>query len=149
MPENHSGQCLDLDVGHRGALRLGEAADLGLGEADVLHVARGDLRHRGLGLGGRQAEALGRIAVELLRKLANRGVTPRLDFSERRLDRGTDAGVVVVPLGFGFAALEVFGHGCSLFSGGAAQAGAFPAPGVAPVSISKRPQIRDGGGPSR
>jgi hypothetical protein len=36
MPEENARQRLDLDVGHRGALGLGEAADLRLREADVL-----------------------------------------------------------------------------------------------------------------
>ncbi len=46
MTEDHARQGLDLDIGHRGALRLGEGADLVLGKADVLHVAGRDLLHR-------------------------------------------------------------------------------------------------------
>jgi len=114
VPEDHARQRLDLDIGHRGALRLGEAPDLGLGKADVLHLSRRDLGHQGFDLGLREAEGGRRVAVELLRQRPHGGVAALLDIRERGFDHGVDLGAVFCPVGCGLALFQTRDHGSVL-----------------------------------
>ena len=66
VAEDHAGQRLDLDIGHRGALGLGEAPHLRLGEVDVGHVARRHFVHRCIDFRLGQAEGRRRVLVEFL-----------------------------------------------------------------------------------
>ena len=111
MAQNDAGQGFHLDIRHRGALRLGKAADLGLGETDILHVACADLLHRRRDLGRAQPK-LGRVVlVEPHRQVAHRGIAARLDIGQHLFHGGAHARVILGPLAFGLAALEIgYGH---------------------------------------
>ena len=110
MAEDDAGQGLDLDVGHRGLLRLGEAAHLRLGEADIVEVALGDFRDGLFDLLLGQAEGGRLIAIELRGKLADRGVAARLDVLQDALDRGAHLRVVLGARGLGPGGLEMADH---------------------------------------
>ena len=94
MAEDDPGERLNLDIGHRGALRLGKAADLGLCEVDIGHVSRRHLVHRRVDLGLCQPERRRRKLVELFRQIAHSRIAPRLDILQRGLHDGADFGVV-------------------------------------------------------
>jgi len=65
VARHHARQGLDLDVGHRRALDLREAADLRLRKADVVQRARRQAGDAGVDLRGGQAKAFWRPLVEL------------------------------------------------------------------------------------
>ena len=111
VAEHDPGHRLDLDVEHRVALVLREAAHLLLGEADVGELAGGDAAHRPLDVLLGHPEGLGLPAVELRRELAHGGVAACLDVAEDALDDAAHLGVVVATLGLGLARLEDLGHG--------------------------------------
>ncbi len=82
VPQDHAGQGLDLELGHRRLLLFGEVAHLGLCEGDVLEVLPAELGHRGVDLGLRQAEIRAVPAVELARQLANGVIATLFDVRE-------------------------------------------------------------------
>ena len=87
VAEDHAGQRLDLEVLHRLALLLREAAHLRLRELDVVEVALGDVSDRLLDLLRRELERGRRPLVELLRQRAHRVVAALLDLRQDLLDR--------------------------------------------------------------
>ena len=95
VAEDHARLRLDLDIGHRGALRLGEAADLFLRVFDVGEVRGADPAHRVFDVLLGQAEGRRIVLVELHRQFAHRRIAARVDIGQRRLNCGADPGVGV------------------------------------------------------
>ena len=95
MAQNHAGKRLDLDILHRGALDFGEFADLILRKADIVHVALRNFGDELVYLPLAQPVARRREIVELLGKLAHRGVAPCLDVGKRPFHNGADLGIVL------------------------------------------------------
>ena len=115
VAKNDTGKGFHLDIGHRGALGLGEAADLRLGETDVVHIAGRDLLHGSFDFRGAEAEVFRFVAVEFRREFADGGVAARLDVGKGCFDGGTGAGVILGAFGLGFGTFQVFnGHITSL-----------------------------------
>ena len=114
VPQDHARPRLDLDVGHGGALRLGERADLSLSKPDVVQIARRHAGDRRLDLGRGKAEAVRRVRIELLAQLAHGSVAAFGDVGQRRLDGGAHPRIVLGTLGLALAALEEFDRHCRL-----------------------------------
>ena len=84
MAEPNARQRLDLEVGQRFALGLGEAAHLLLREGDVLLQLVGDGRGGRVDLRAGDDERVGRPTVELQRPVADRVLAPALDVGQDR-----------------------------------------------------------------
>ena len=107
VAQNHAGKRLDLDILHRGALDFGEFADLILRKADIVHVALRNFGDQLVDLPLAQPVARRREIVELLGKLAHRGVAPCLDVGKRRFYNGTDLGIVLGTFHLRLAAFQI------------------------------------------
>ncbi len=113
MPQDHTGQGFDLDIGHRGPLRLGKIHHLFLGKADVGHVTLGHLGDDRRNLVIRQAVGRTVIAVKLHRQLMHRGIAARLDIRQSGGHNIPHLRVIFCFFCLGLAALEKFDRHCS------------------------------------
>ena len=105
VAQNDPRQGFNLNIRHRGTLRLGKAADLRLGKLDVFHIAGRYFLHCGQNFAVSQAELRGRIFVKLGRKVADGSIAARLNIGQSRLHDCAGLGVILGALGFGFAVL--------------------------------------------
>ena len=97
VAQDHAGQRLDLDIGDRGARRLGQGAEPGLRKPDVLHVTGRDLLHRCRDFGRGQAKRGWIVVVGLDRQCPHDGVAPCCDSGKDSLDSGLDSGIILGP----------------------------------------------------
>src|SRR5579883_1390367 len=97
VAKNDTRKSFHLDVMQGRPLYLSEVPDLCLREFDVADVLRTQHVHAGPNLGVAQAIVVAVPAIELDRKLPNRGISSPFDISERGLDNVSDFSI-----GFGF-----------------------------------------------
>jgi hypothetical protein len=90
VAEHDAGQCLDFDIAHRGALKLGKMADLRLCEFDVLDRFGRHFGNQRLNLTGTQPKARRRPFVETLAEFAHCCIAAFRDVGDDRLDRAAD-----------------------------------------------------------